>query len=181
MARVMTARELSTAQIVAIREEVKRKLVAYAAKETGKRTEEFAVRDAMAKTDFGLGTEKWDNESTLITVAWTKDWSKELPKSKFVAFYGIVEHTDDMQVIGVRYKVGTAGKTTREVVMFGRMKAEDVLKAFHEPVIYKGGEVIYVEYYNQSGANIAAGGELIELLALVAEPWGETISGKLPY
>ena len=181
MARVMTARELSTAQIIAIRDDVKAKLLAFVVKETGKAAKDICIRDAMAYTDFGLGSEKWDNESSLTSVTWTKDWSKELPKTKYVAFYGIVNHTDDMQVIGTKFKVGASGKTVREIVMYGRMKAEEVQKAYFDSVIYKGGETVYIEHYNQSGADIAAGGELIEFLALVAEPYGENISGPLPY
>jgi len=181
MARVMTARELSTAQIVSIRDDVKAKLLAFAVKETGKAAKDICIRDAMAKTDFGLGSEKWDNESSLTSVTWTKDWTKELPKTKYVAFYGIINHTDDMQVIGTKYAVGANGKTVRDIIMYGRMKAEEVQKAYHEAVIYKGGETIYIMHYNQSGSTITAGNELIELLALVAEPYGENISGRLPY
>jgi hypothetical protein len=177
----MTARELSTTQIIAIRDDVKRKLLAFAVQETGKAESDFVVRDAMAYQDFGLGSEKWDNESSLTSVTWTKDWSKELPKTKFVAFYGVVNHSDDPHVIGTKYKVGTNGQTTRDVIMHGRMRAEDVVKCFHEPVLYKGGETIYVEHYNESASALSAGSELIELLALVAEPYGEVISAKLPY
>ena len=181
MARIMTARELSTAQIVAIRDEVKRKLISFAVRETGKSAAEFYVRDGMAGLDFGFGSEKWDNESALAATAWTKDWSKELPKTKFAAFYGFVNHTADPLVIGTKFKVGATGQTTRDIVMHGRMRAEDVVKCLYEPVIYKGGETIYVEHYSESGASIAAGGELLEFLCLVAEPYGEVVSKALPY
>lgn len=181
MARIKVARELSTTQIIAIKDEVKRKLIDFATKETGKSASEFCVRDGMAHQDFGLGTEKWDNESTLTHGAWTKDWSKELPKTKFVAFYGVVNHSDNPQVIGTKFKVGSNGQTTRDVVMYGRMYVEDVPKCFFAPIIYKGGETIYVEHYNQSGSDLSAGDELLELLVLVAEPYGEVISEPLPY
>lgn len=183
MGRVKMARELSTTQIIAVKEEVVRKLLAYAVKETGKKESEFCVRDAMASNDLGLDSEKWDNELAggLTSVTWTKDWSKELPKNKFIAFYGFVNHTEDIQVIGTKFKVGANGQTTREVVMHGRMKMEDSPKCFFEPVIYKGQETIYVEHYNQSGSTIAEGDELLEFLALVAEPWGDMISKPLPH
>jgi len=181
MARIMTARELSTTQIISIRDEVKRKLIAFATRETGKSAKEFCVRDAMAKQDFGLNTEKWDNESTLTAGAWTKDWSKELPKTKFVAFYGFVNHSDNPQVIGTKFKVGANGQTVRDIVMHGRMRAEDVVKCFFNPIIYKGGETIYIEHYNQSSSDLSAGAEELEFLALVAEPYGEVISEPLPY
>lgn len=183
MGRVKMARELSTTQIIAVKEDVRKRLLDYAVKETGKKREEFLVRDIMASNDLGLDSEKWDNELAggLTTVAWTKDWSKELPKNKFVAFYGFVNHTDDPQVIGTKFKVGANGQTTREVVMHGRMNREEIPKCFFEPVLYKGTETIYVEHYNQSGSTITEGSELLEFLALVAEPYGDMISKSLPH
>jgi len=179
MARIMTARELSTTQIVSIRDDVKARLLAFAIKETGKSASEFVIRDALAKTDFGLGTEEWDNESSLTANTWTEDWSKELPKTKFVAFYGFVNNSDNPQIIGTKFKEGSSGQTTRDVVMHGRMQVEDVPKCYFEPIIYKGGETIYIEHYSVS--SLSAGDEELEFVALVAEPYGEIISRKLPY
>jgi hypothetical protein len=175
----MTARELSTTQIISIRDDVKKRLLDFAIKETGKTVNEFVIRDALPKTDFGLGTEEWDNESALTANTWTNDWSIELPKTKFVAFYGFVNNSDNPQVIGTKFKEGATGQTTRDVVMHGRMRAEDVPKCYFEPIIYKGGETVYIEHYSVS--NLSAGDEKLEFLALVAEPYGAVISRKLPY
>lgn len=181
MGRTKLVRELSTTQILALKEEVKERLIAYAAKETGKDPSEFCVRDVMALTDLGLDSEIWDNEDSggLTATTWTQDWEKELPKTKFVAFYGFVNHTDDPQVIGTKFKVGADGATVRDIIMHGRMHAEDVAKCFFEPVLYKGTETIYVEHYSKT--TIAEAAELLEFLALVAEPWGANISKKLPH
>lgn len=181
MARILTARELSTVQMVSIRDAAKEKLLDYAVRESGKARKDFCVRDAMPLTDFGLGTELWDNNATLVAGTWSNDWSKQLPKTKYVAFYGIVNRSTDPQVIGTKFKVGQSGQTTRDVVMHGRMLAEDTPKCFFETIIYKGDEWIYIEHYNGSTSNLNAGDELIELQALVAELYGDMISGPLPY
>jgi len=195
MARIMTARELSTAQIVAIRDEVKRKLIAYAVKETGKSADEFYVRDAMALQDFGLGSEKWDNESTLTTVAWTKDWSKELPKTQFVAFYGVDYPVGDAtpaawKYMGVSYRLGVNGATTLKQLHLQKCQrtgvtegatATDVeaqiksARGYHRPVYYKGTDTIYVSLV--ANAAVTALYEKTQLLGLIAEPYGAVISG----
>lgn len=181
MARIKCARELSTTQLIAIKEDVKKRLLDFAVKETGRKREEFCVRDVLALTDLGLDSEIWDNEASggLTATTWTEDWKKELPKNKFIAFYGFVNHTDDPQVIGTKFKEGGEGATTRDIVMFGRMNMEDNPKCFFEPIIYKGGETIYIEHYSKT--TIVEAAELLEFIALVADPYGEVISKKLPY
>lgn len=176
MARIKTARELSTSQLIQTLDLVRAQLIDFATKETGKAASEFVVRDAMAYQDFSFTTEKWDNQTALTTVAWTKDWSKELPKTKFVAFYGVGNHNDSPTIIGTKFKVGTNGQTTRDVVMHGKMLLEEVVKAYFAPILYKGTETIYVEHYTKSASNVTIHTEEIELFCLVAEPYGEVIS-----
>jgi len=181
VARVLVARELSTTQLIAMRDDVKAKLLAFAAKETGKPASDFVVRDAMPLTDFGFATEKWCNQlgAGIATATWTKDWTKELPKTKFVAFYGFIDHADSPVLLGAKFKVGANGQTTRDVVMFGRMRVEDVVKCYHEPVLYKGQETIYLELYQASGSTLAQYAEELEMMCLVAEPYGEVISAPV--
>ncbi|MEM2849058.1 MAG: hypothetical protein QXI36_02140, partial [Candidatus Bathyarchaeia archaeon] len=132
------------------------------------------------KDDFDFNGVEWQNQTAIANAdTWTKDWSKELPKTKFVAFYGFVNHSDNPKIIGTKFKEGSTGQTTRDVVMHGRMRVEDVPKCFFEPVIYKGGETVYVEHYAIS--SLAGGDEELEFLALVCEPYGAVISRKLPY
>lgn len=182
MARIRTASEMSLAEVMSLKSRLAVELKNELAKELKRSPDEIVVRDVMAKQDLGLDSEKWDNELStgLGATAWTKDWSKELPKTKKIGFYGIVNHTDDPQVIGARFKVGAAGGTIRDTVMFGRTKMEEVVKCFFDPIKYKPGETIYMELYNSSGSTIAEGDELIEFLALVAEPYGEVVSTALP-
>lgn len=176
MGRILTARELSTTQVISIRDDVKRKLLEFAVKETGKDASEFIVRDIMANQDLSFLTEKWCNQTELVTVAWTKDFSKELPKTKFASFYGFISHTDNPYIIGTKYKVGVNGQTTRDVIMHGRMRAEEVVKCYHDAILYKGGETIYVDHYNENSSNITQYAEQLELMGLIAEPYGEVIS-----
>lgn len=176
MGRILTARELSTAQIISIRGDVRSQLLAFAVKETGKDPSEFVVRDIMAYQDLSFASEKWCNQTALVTVAWTKDFTKELPKTKFMAFYGLISHTDNPYIIGTKYKVGVNGQTTRDVIMHGRMRAEEVVKCYHDALLYKGGETIYVEHYNENSSNITQYAEALEIMGLVAEPYGEVIS-----
>ena len=178
MARIRTTREITSLELMSLKTTLASKLRADLAKSMNKPITSIYVRDIMADVDLGLDSEKWDNELAggLPTVAWTKDWTKELPKNKKIAFYGIINHTDDPQVIGVKFKTGSDGNTVKDIVMFGRVGREEVPAAFFEAVEYEPSETIYVELYNQSGSTIAEGAELLEYLGLVAEKYGDNIS-----
>ena len=176
LARVLMARELSTAQIISMRDNIKQKLLNFAVKESGKNASELLIRDAMPLTDFDFNSEKWCNQTTQVLSTWTRDWSKELPKTKFIAFYGVVNHTDDPTIIGSKFKVGASGQTVRDVVMHGKMRAEEVVKCYFDPILYKGQETIYVEHYTIAAGGVAQYAEEIELLAFVCEPYGAVIS-----
>lgn len=176
MGRILVPRELSTTQLISLREEVGKKLIEFAVKETGKNASEFVIRDALPKTDFGFNSEKWCNQTAITGSTYTKDWTKELPKTKFIAFYGVVNLADTPYIVIVNFKVGANGQTVRDVISISRIRAEDSVKGYFNPVLYKGGETIYVELYTEE--TIAQYGEALELMALVAEPYGEVISGK---
>lgn len=182
MGRIRTGDEMTTAELMRLKNSLATSLRNELAKELGRSPSEIVVRDVMAETDLGLDSELWDNElaAGIATVTWTKDWSKAVPKNKMVAFYGFVNHTDDPTFIGVRFKSGSAGQTTKDTIMFGRMKAEEQVKCFFDPVKYLPNETIYVEVYQASGSTVTEGSELFEYLALVAEPYGEVISAPLP-
>ena len=182
MARIRTASEMTLPEVLRLKSKLATELKNELAKELKRSPNEIVVRDVMAEQDLGLDSEKWDNELAggLPATAWTKDWSKGLPKTKKIGFYGIVNHTDDPHVIGAQFCVGAAGGTIRDTVMFGRAKMEDVVKCFFDPIKYKPGETIYMKLYNESASTIAEGAELLEFLALVAEPYGEVVSTALP-
>lgn len=177
MGRVLTARELSTVQLIALRDDVKAKLLAFAVKETGKNAADLVVRDLLPSNDLSFNNEKWCNQTALPSGAWTNDFSKQLPKTKFVAFYGVINHADIPTVLGTKFKLGSTGQTTLDVVMHGRMRAEEVSKALFDPIFYKGEAYIYIEHYQASGSTVAQYAEELELLAFVCEPYGELISG----
>jgi len=175
MGRVLMARELSTSQLISMRDSIKAQLLAYAVKESGKNASEFIVRDALPLTDFGFTTEAWVNQAVQTVSTWTKDWSKELPKSKFVMFYGAINHSDAPTIILAKFAVGANGQTVKDIVDLGRMKAEDVVKCYFEPIMYKGGDTIHVSLYPDT--TIAIRTEPLQWLVFVAEPYGEVISG----
>lgn len=176
MARVLVARELSTSQIIALRDDIKARLLAFAMQETGKTATELLVRDAMPYEDFTFNSNKWCNQTAQVNVTWTKDWSKELPKTKFASFYGFLNHADVAYILGTKYKIGSSGQSTKDIVMHGKMRAEEVAKCYHEAVMYKGADTIYVEHYQASGGALAQYGEELELLCFVCEPYGAEIS-----
>ena len=180
MARILTARELSTSQLIAVREDVQTKLVNVASRETGRKASDFVIRDSMPLTDFGFATEKWSNQTAQVDGVWTKDWTKTLPKNTFVAFYGFADNANNPLIIGCKFKVGASGSTVRDVAMFSRMRVEEAVKCYIEPVIYKGDETIYIELYQNSGAVLAQYGEELEIFAFVCEPLGAIISGAPP-
>jgi len=182
MARIRTMSEITEKEVLSLKASLATQLKNELANEIGRKPSEIVVRDVMALTDLGLDSELWDNELAggIPTATWTKDWDKAVPKNKKIAFYGLVNHTDDPTFIGFRFKTGAAGQTSKEVVMCGRMHREDQPKCFFDPVKYKPNEHIYIEVYQASGSTVAEGAELIEYLALIAEPYGEVISSPLP-
>lgn len=174
MGRVMVARELSTSQLISMRDDVKAKLLAFAVKETGKNASEFVIRDVLPSTDLGFNSEKWCNQAAHTLSTWAVDFYKELPKTKFVAFYGAVNLSDTPYIILVKFQIGANGQTVKDIISLSRMRAEEAVKCYFEPILYKGAETIYVSMYTDT--TIAQYGEALELLALVAEPYGEVIS-----
>ena len=167
-------------QYKAVIDAVKAKLMALAAKELQKSPSELVLREVMPLTDLGYTTETWDNENALTAVTWTKDIGHALDNDEFIAFVGVENQTDDPQVIGIKFKVGSGGATTRDIQMIESLYTEDNHKAlFKEPIIYKANEYIYIEYYAKTA--VVAGAEKIGLIAFIVKPYGEEISGPLPY
>lgn len=178
MARILAARELSTAQLISMRDEVVNKLLRFASTETGKAQSEFIVRDIMPKTDLGFNSEAWLNQTELVDATWTKDFTKELPKNSFVCFYGIVKEAESPAIIGTKFKLGAGGATTIDIVMHTRIAVEDIPKGYFSPILYKGGDTIYVEHYQKTGGNLSQYGEAFELMGFIAEPVGVNVSAR---
>jgi hypothetical protein len=189
--------DMTVAEIKALREEVKRNLVALAAKETGKAASEFVVRDIFPKDDFGFNGVEWQNQTAISTAdTWTMDWSKELPKTKFVAFYGVNYPVGDAtpaawKYMGVSYRLGANGATTLKQVHLQKCQrygategatAADVeaqiksARGYHRPVYYKGTDTIYVSLI--ANTTVTQYYEKLQLLGLLAEPYGAVISGE---
>lgn len=167
-------------QYKALVDSIKTRLLNLAAKELNKNPSELVLREVMPLTDLGYTTETWDNENALTATTWTKEIGHALDPDEFIAFVGVENQTDDPQVIGIKFKVGSGGATTRDVQMIESLYTEENFKAmFKEPIIYKGNEYVYIEYYAK--AAVAAAGEKIGLIAFIVKPYGEEISGPLPY
>lgn len=185
---------MSVAELKALKAEVKANLLARAAQQTGRPMSEFVVRDIFPKDDFSFNGCEWQNQ-TAITVAdtWTKDWSKELPKSKFAGLYGVIHHAvavkpnagaaEGYVYSGVKYQLGAAGNTVKEQVHLQSMGRNFYLTSgitkvpvgLHKPLYYDGSDTIYASLI--SNATISQYAEELELLGMVCEPWGEVISG----
>ncbi len=166
---------LTQTQITAKLKSMEDELKNLAARETNTSPSDWVVRDALPKTDFSFNTEKWLNQ-TAIAVADTfqKDWSKELPDNKYVAFYGVVLHADNPTIYGAKFKVGSTGATTLDVIQFQKLKEEDNLIGYFDRVLYKKKATVYVELI--ADALTAQYGEEIELLCMVCEKFGEVVS-----
>lgn len=191
--------EMSKADLKALRAEIVNALLDMAAKDTKRARSEFVVRDAFPKTDFytaayDFGCE-WQNQSDLdATDVWEKDWTKELPKNKFVCFYGVIYHdsaallganaAEGFPLLGVSYRMGTDGATTKEQIHLQKMMREfrvgscsaRVPIGYHKPIYYKGTDTINVNLIGN--ATLTDGDEQLELLCMVCEPFGNVISGK---
>ena len=188
--------EMSKADLKALREEIANNLLDVASRETSRPRSEFVVRDAFPKTDFDFNGCEWQNQTATVADTWTKDWYKELPKQKFVAFYGIIDRSvatkpgsaaaEGYGIQGISYRVGANGATTREQVHLQSAQREFYLTsgrsravvAYHKPVYYKGAETIYVAHI--ANATVAQYAAQLELLCMVCEPYGEVISGPNP-
>jgi len=172
--------EVSPEQMKAVIDAVKTKLMGYGVKYAKKDAEELCVRALMPATDLGLNTEAWDNESTLTANTWSEDWSHELSEDECVVFIGVANRTDNPQVVGTKFKVGSSGNTTRDVQMYEELYVMDEPRGlFKEPIVYVGKETIYIEHYSKT--TITAGQELLELIGYIVKPYGNEISAKLPY
>lgn len=193
---IIPEEDMTVAEIKALREETKRRLVEIAAKETGKPASDFVVRDIFPKDDFDFNGVEWQNQTAIGSAdTWTKDWSKKLPKTKFVAFYGVDYPVGDAtpaawKYMGVRYGLGSTGATTLKQVhiqkcqRYGAVEgatAADVeaqiksARGYHRPVYYKGTDTIYLSLI--ANATVTQYYENLQLLGLVAEPYGAVISG----
>jgi hypothetical protein len=180
--------DMTIEDIKALREEVASKLLALAVKHTGKPASEFVVRDILPKDDFGFNGVEWQNQTAISTAnLWTKDWSKELPKDVFVAFFGVdykmgATGIAGWKYCGVGYRIGATGNTTLKQVHLQKCQrtlatTAGMLKSargYHRPVYYKGTQTINIQL--MAKATVTAYYEQIMLLGLLCEPLGSQIS-----
>ena len=180
--------ELTLEEIKTFRDSLKTRLLDIAVKETGKLRSELVVRDINPLDDLGFNGIEWQNQTAIGAAdTWTKDWSKELSKTKFLGFYGIDYKTCATTVaawkyMGVSYRLGPAGPTTLKQVHLQKCQRNILTgvgtmisaRGYHEPVIYKGNETAYVSLI--ANTTVTQYYEGIQLLGLFCEPYGETIS-----
>jgi len=181
--------ELTLADIKALRDETKTKLLDLYVKETGKARESAVVRDIFPKDDLSFNGVEWQNQTAISAAdTWTEDWSKELPKTKFIGFYGIdykkaASTPAAWKYMGVRYAVGSSGASTRKQIHIQKALKENITsvgclrsaRCFHRPVLYKGTETAYVSLI--ANTTISQYYDQLELLGLCVEPYGAVISG----
>jgi hypothetical protein len=166
---------LTQAQITTKLKAMADELIELAARETNTDPSNWIVRDALPKTDFDHNKEKWENQTVFAAInTFQKDWAKELPDNKYVAFYGVVLHADNPTIYGAKFKVGLTGATTIDVIQFQKVKEEENLIGYFDRILYKKKATIYIELI--ADALTAAYGEEFELLCMVCEKYGEVVS-----
>ena len=167
---------LAPTEVTAKLRSLKDELVAMAADETKSNPAEWIVRDALPKTDFGFNTEKWLNQTAFAAAdTWQKDWSKELDDEVYACFYGVVLHALNPTIYGVRFRLGADGVTTIDTIQFQKLKEEDNIIGMFDRIIYKKQKHIYIDLI--ADATTAQYGEEFEILCLIAEKYGEIVSG----
>jgi len=156
-------------------DELAAEVKALAARETNTSPDDWVVRPALPSVDFDHNKDKWENQTAFGSAnAFQKDWKKELPQNKYVVFYGVVLHADSPTIYAAKFKLGTNGATTLAVEHFEALKEEDNRIAVFDRVLYKQKSYIYIEL--EADATTAQYGEEFELLCLVCEKVGETVS-----
>lgn len=184
--------DMTIEEIKALRDEVKERLLDLAVKETGKSRDEFVVRDIFPKTDLGFSGCEWQNQTAISSAdTWTEDFEKELPKTKFVAFFGVDykvalanSATAGWVYQGVSYRLGTAGATTLKQVHLQKIQrtlattsgAFKSGRGYHRPVYYKGTDTMSINLIAKH--TVTQYYDNLQLLGMMCEPLGATISGK---
>ena len=164
------------AQITSKIKGIAQELKILAAKQTSSRAEEWVVRDALPATDFGFNKEKWENQTAFAVInTWQVDWNQELDDDTYAAFYGIELHALNPTIYGARFKLGSSGTTTIDVLQFQKLKLEEIPIGFFDRILYTKQKHIYVELI--ADALTAQYGEEFELLCLICEKYGEIVSG----
>jgi len=161
-----------TAKIRALANELK----TLAAKETNTSVDEWLVRDILPKTDLGFNTEKWLNQHAFSAAdTWEKDWDRELDDNTYVCFYGVALHALNPTIYGIKFKAGSNGATTIDTIQFQKLKMEEVPIGLFDRIIYRKEKHIYVELIADTTTPQYA--EEFEILGMLAEPYGEIVSG----
>jgi len=165
-------KQLSLADIAAIEASIKERLLDEASRRLARPKEQLVIRDILPKTDLGLTNEEWVTPS-LTANAWTKYFDIKLPDTRFICFYGAANNAADPIVTAVMLKMGPAGATTRGSMELEEIYADEVpVGILDEAVLYRGGDHIYVDCWAKK-----AGTEPLVLKGMVAEPYGEVVSG----
>jgi len=170
MSRIIPALQLTPDKIMSVEKSIEQELKAFAAKETGKGVDEFVVRAALPSTDFSLTNEEWVT-GALGANAWTKYFDQKLPDDKFVAFYKYANEELASDILHLKFKLGSAGATTKDIIGVQELLPEEKLVGFYDAIMYKGGDHVYIEVYSRG-----VGAEHAVLGCMVVEPKGGEIS-----
>lgn len=150
--------------------------------------DELVVRQALPFTDFGQGAVGWTIEAYRNPVIAAAGWGSvfdagalpanapTLANSKLAVFYKWSNYTAGPAMIGVRFRVGGTGATTKATfhsqLIIGAKLEPDMY--FTEPVIYDPQDVVYIEgYYN---APVAALAEAFAFECFIVERVGANVS-----
>jgi hypothetical protein len=149
---------------------------------------ELTVREALPFTDFGAGAVGWTIEQYRNPVIAAAGWGSvfdagalpanvpQLANNKVAVFYKFTNYTVAPSLIGLRFRLGQQGATTRAVFQaqleIGSKLEPDVYLS--EPIVYGPNDWVYIEgYYDLA---VAALGEAFAFKCYIMEPVGGVVS-----
>lgn len=148
---------------------------------------ELVVRDAYPNADFGAGAVGWVADQYISGVIAAAGWGSpfsagalpanvpQLARTKVAVFYkfGVVEANP--QIVGVRFRVGTTGATTKASFFF-QLETTIPLETevyFSEPVVYDPEDWVYIEALYRGAVAV---GERCPFGCFIIERLGPTVS-----
>lgn len=161
-----------TSKLKSLQDELKN----LAAKQTKSDPADWVVRDALPNTDFGFTDDRWVNQTAFAaTNTWQVDWTQELDDETYACFYGVELHALNPTIYGARFRLGAGGVTTIDTIHFQKLKLEEVPIGLFDRIIYTKQKHIYIDLI--ADALTAIRSEEFELLCMIAEKYGEIVSG----
>ena len=155
---------------------LKAELIALAAKETNTSPASWVVRDTLPATDLQYNSERWVNQHLFTaTDTFELDKASLIPVDKYWMAYGVINHTLNPTIYGIKFKQGALGATTIDTIHFRKLVEEDNVIGFFDRIIFRPQKRPYIELI--ADALTAQYAEEFEILSMTCEQYGDVISG----